>query len=312
MFSFTSAQSTQNSTNVPSSEFTDGSGDDKVTVAVNVPEGPGKTDLYFHFEAPADGHSWAAFGMGRGMDKSLIFVVYASADNQGEPTVSPRIGSGHTPPALTNAVNVSVLEGSSATEDKFVVNLHCQNCRNWGSGEVDVTSSSAPFIYALGPSGTLQSDDKNARISKHSSYQSGWSLDMKQATGINGVPIVGGAGGSTDNDDDDDDDDAPGQGPGPGFERGPRMLIIHAFLMGFAFAIVYPGGYLLLRVFERVWLHAGVQTFGIVLTIAVIITGVVMSKRDQIVSPPPTLAPPQCELLTRLSSLPTSPILTKS
>src|SRR4051794_12538130 len=86
--------------------------DDEVKLAINVPEGSDMKDLYFHFEAPLKDHNWAGFGLGAQMHNSLIFVAYRSADNQGEPTLSPRIGQQHRMPIFTNSVNVSVLSGS--------------------------------------------------------------------------------------------------------------------------------------------------------------------------------------------------------
>ena len=246
-----------------------------------MPEGSAKTDLYFTFEAPVKDHSWAGFGMGTRMDNSLIFVVYRSADDQGEPTLSPRIGSQHQTPTYTDKVNTSILQDSTVTDDKFVINFHCVGCRSWGEGEVDVSSTSAPFFYALGPEGSLQSDDKEARINQHEKHSDIFSLDMKAATGVNGVPVVGSAGNSTSTGDDDDNDDSEdGYDSAYGLSRG---VALHAFVMCFAFAIVYPAGYLFLRIFERVWLHWGIQSFGVFLTCAGLGSGIAVSIKEQIV-----------------------------
>lgn len=256
-----------------------------------MPEGSAKTDLYFTFEAPAKDHNWAGFGMGTQMDNSLIFVVYRSADNQGEPTLSTRIGEQHRMPIFTNKVNTSILQGSTVTDDKFIINFHCMGCRSWGEAEVDVTSTSAPFFYALGPGGSLRSDDKEVRINRHDLHSDAFTLDMKAATGVNGVPVIGSAGDNTSIGEDADDDDDDGPGYGFGISRG---VAFHAFVMCFAFSIVYPAGYLFLRIFERVWLHWGIQSFGVILTFLGVGSGIAVSMREQLVDLPASLCCCSC------------------
>lgn len=268
---------------IPSSTYENGSGDNKVVVAVNVPEGAQNTDLYFHFEAPAKNVAWAGFGMGGRMDGSLMFIVYRPSDNSGEPTLSPRIASGHNMPEFTKDVNVTLLAGSDIANDRFVANFHCHNCRNWDGGQVDATSSNAPFIYAIGPNTDLTSDDTSATIGQHSTYHNGWSLNMQAATGINGVPIVGS--GSSNN--------TNGGSSSPTDDTNVVIMslgmIFHGVVMCLTFALIYPLGYLFLRLFERAWLHAGIQSFGLLLTLLGVISGIAVSKRDQIVSPVPLL-----------------------
>lgn len=261
-------------TTIPSSSMTFG---DDVKLAVNVPEGSAKTDLYFTFEAPAKDHTWAGFGMGTRMHDSLIFVVYRSADNQGEPTLSPRLGEQHSMPLFTTQVNTSILQGSTVTDDKFVVNFHCVGCRSWDGGEVDVASTDAPFFYALGPEGSLQSDDKEVQINRHEAHSVVFPLDMKAATGANGVPGIGSA---TDGNSTGVADDDSGPASSIGISRG---VAIHGFVMCFAFALVFPGGYLFLRIFERVWLHWGIQSFGLLLVFLGVASGIAVSIREQLV-----------------------------
>lgn len=212
------------------------------------------------------------------MHDSLIFVVYRSADNQGEPTLSPRLGEQHSMPIFTNQVNTSILHGSTVTDDKFVVNFHCMGCRSWDGGEVDAASTSASFFYALGPEGSLQSDDKEVQINRHEVHSGIFTLDMKAATGANGVPVIGSAADGTSTGEADDDS---GPASGIGISRGVAM---HGFIMCFAFALVFPGGYLFLRIFERVWLHWGIQSFGLLLVFLGVVSGIVVSIREQLVS----------------------------
>lgn len=283
----------QNSSSFPYSSQSFGSGNNQVLVAVNVPEGNSQ-DLFFHFEAPSNGIAWAAFGMGTQMAGSLMFVVYESEG--GNTTVSPRLGTGYIMPQYTDSVNVTVLEGSQVTSSSFIANFQCHDCRSWGnSGSVDVTSTSAPFIYAIGPSGTLQSNDQTAGINQHSETKNGWSLNMQQATGPGGIPLSGtsssGSGNSSPNGSNNstnsnngNDNNNNNDGDGGNIIYVPAGVLFHGGVMGLAFAIIYPLGYLFLRVFEKVWLHAGVQSFALLLTFLGVGSGIAVSKRNQIVS----------------------------
>ena len=234
-------------------------------------------DLFFHFSAPA-GQSWAGFGFGDGMNEALIFVVYASADGKNV-TVSPRLGSGHNMPSYTDAVKVNVLSGSGIVDDNLVVNAQCQNCREWNEGKnkLDLTSTSAKMIWAVGPADTLQTDDKSARISQHGYNSMGvFSLNLKDATGAAGVPTNITSPVTADEDEDEDED-------GSGMTN--RGVAVHALLMVGAFLIIFPAGYLFLRVFEKVWLHAGIQWFGMVLVAVGTAAGVALSIRQKMVHP---------------------------
>lgn len=216
------------------------------------------------------------------MDDSLMFVVYRSADNQGEPTVSPRTTSGHNMPEYYNNTQVNVLEGSEVTNDNFVVRMHCRNCRNWGDGNLDTNGLKQRFFYALGPSGDdLKSDDYTAVISQHPNHPQQFTLNMVEATGTNGVPVFA-SNDSTDNSSDnnnDNDDDGPFADDSPS-----RGVAFHAFVMSFAFSIIFPLGYLFLRLFEKVWLHYSLQGFGTVLVFLGVGSGIRVSKTENIVS----------------------------
>lgn len=211
------------------------------------------------------------------MADSLMFVVYRSADNQGEPTVSPRTTTGHNMPEYYNSTQINVLEASEVNSDNYVVQMHCASCRSWGDGTLDTNGKSQRFFYALGPSGDdLKSDDYNAVISQHPAHPKQFVLDVVAATGTNGVPSF--TSDSTDNSDDGDNDDGPGgigvTSPGVGF---------HAFVMSLAFSIIFPLGYLFLRLFEKVWLHYSLQAFGTVLVFLGVGSGIRVSKQESIV-----------------------------
>lgn len=251
---------------------------DDFSFAINVPEGAGLTDLYFSLQAPAK-HTWAAFGIGMLMQNSLMFVVYRSADDKGEPTVSPRLTKNHDMPEYHNETVVNVLEGSEVTNDNFIAHIHCKNCRSWDGGNLDENAVKGRFFYALGPEGSLTSDDINAKIEKHSDTPVQFKVDVKAAIGTNGVPSFTSTNSSNTKFN-------SGDGDLPGFSNGQPSMILafHAFVLCFAFTIIYPVGYLLLRLFERVWLHWGLQSFGTLFVFMGVGSGIAISKREDIVS----------------------------
>jgi hypothetical protein len=205
------------------------------------------------------------------MAGTLIFVTYASQDGKNV-TVSPRIGTGHVMPTHTNDVQVDVLSGSGIVNGSFVVNAKCNKCRSWNGGKINVDSTSQAMIWAVGPTGTLKSNDVSAQISKHEGYNF-FNINLQAATGAGGVPVVSSS-----------SDTVIGGGPvgGDGHFRGATGF--HAFLMVAAFLIVFPGGLLFLRVFEKVWLHWSVQSLALLMTILGMGVGIAISKRDKIVS----------------------------
>lgn len=244
---------------------------DNVTVSINVPSD--STDsLFYHFSAPS-AQSWAAFGFGSQMKGALIMVTYASEDGNNV-TVSPRLGVGHVMPQYTSNVQVDVLNGSGIIGGSFVVNAKCTGCRSWSGGSVDVTSTSQNMIWALGPSGTLKSNDESATINQHQGYNF-FNLNLKDATGTGGVPSVSNS----------TADGSLNDGP-PGFGGNFRAgVAFHAFLMVAAFLVVFPAGYLSLRVLEKVWLHWGVQSFALLMVCVGSAAGIGVSIRDQLVWP---------------------------
>ncbi|KAK5055179.1 hypothetical protein LTR84_012928 [Exophiala bonariae] len=242
------------------------------TVAINVPSG-NSNELYFHFSSPA-GNSYAAFGIGSQMRGALMFIAHASEDGKNV-TLSPRIGSGHSAPTPTDDVKITLLSGSGIINDTYVVNAKCSNCRSWSGGSADVLSDSQSMLWAVGEAGEIKSNALDARIQEHS-RRGVFNLDFKAATGDAGVPVV---------DASSDNVDTIGPGSRGGDGSGPRHgIAFHGFLMGAAFLVIFPAGLVLLRVFEKVWLHWAVQSFALLLVFIGTGVGVAISKRDDIVS----------------------------
>ena len=244
---------------------------DNVTVSLNVPS-DSSDSLFFHFSAPAS-QSWAAFGLGSQMSGALIFVTYA-AQSGNNVTVSPRLGTGHVMPQYTSNVQVDVLSGSGVIDGSFVVNAKCTGCRSWNGGSANVKGEQS-MIWALGPGGNLQSNDLSATIQQHEGYNT-FQLNLQNATGTGGVPVPNSS-----------TTEIGGAPVTDGHIRG--AVAFHAFLMVAAFLIVFPAGYLFLRVFEKVWLHWGVQSFALLLVCVGTAAGIGISKRQNLVrkKPPP-------------------------
>lgn len=128
------------------------------------------------------------------------------------------------------------------------------------------------MIFALGPDGSLNSDDLNANIGQHDSgSMGGFALNLKEATGPGGVPPAAALASSSGS-------------QGGGSSHRSISIGFHALLMVGGFLVVLPAGYLALRVLEKVWLHWGVQSFGLMVIVLGSVVGVAISKRESIVS----------------------------
>jgi hypothetical protein len=212
--------------------------------------------------------SWYGFGFGTGMAGSLMFIIYTSQDGKNV-TVSPRLGTGHVMPLYTGIVGYSLLEGSGLVNDSMgtnmVANVRCTNCRSWAGGQINVTSHSQPMIYAVGDD-ELHTNDHTATIQQHVGYGK-FTLDMVAATGAGGIPSdTNQQTGATHESDENN-------GPGPG--RG-----LHALFMSGTFLVLFPAGYLFLRLFERVWIHIALQSAGLFFTLLGAASGIALSIKD--------------------------------
>lgn len=256
----------------PSSTFIyQGNGNGNFTVSINVPNPNAHDDLYFHLAAPSSG-SWYGFGFGTGMADALMFIAYPSADGTNV-TISPRLGSGHVMPTYTGNVGWSLLAGSGIIKDSsgtlLVANVRCVSCRSWASGNVDVTSTTQPMIYAIGGGyDQIATNDHTATLLQHAGYGQ-FNFDMVAATGAGGIPsdttVQRGV------------SDAVNEGgPGPG-------SALHALFMGGTFIVLFPAGYLFLRIFKRVWIHIAFQSVGLFATLLGAASGIALSiKKNKV------------------------------
>lgn len=264
--------------NVTFSSFEQEGPDNQIyALAVNVPSPSTSNDLYFTFRGPA-ACSWVAFGLGgqgQQMDGALIFVAYLS-ENGKNITVSPRLGTGHSQPQYTSDVKVTIMNDThyeSGINGGYFVNFHCSNCRSWAGGNsIDITSTTQAMIFAMGPDGSLNSDDMNANIEQHNfGSMGGFTLNLKQATGAGGLPSEADLTSGSDS-----------SSSSGGDSHHSISVGLHALLMVGSFLVVLPAGYLALRVLEKVWLHWAIQSFGLFATVLGSVAGIAISKKQQI------------------------------
>ncbi|KAF2272367.1 uncharacterized protein EI97DRAFT_212487 [Westerdykella ornata] len=181
-------------------------------------------DVYMYMTSPA--YSWVGFGFGSRMEGALMFVVYADGSGKStsmfqvsslhvallssrkqhprrsvltpntnlpltDLTLSPRLSlhGPHTEPSFAPATQISLLPGTRIDPDSgmFVLHAVCRYCRAWPGGSLDVTSRTAPMIFAFGPGHAMMSDDKNAGLKRHGRFGR-FEMDLVAATGVGGVP----------------------------------------------------------------------------------------------------------------------------
>jgi hypothetical protein len=89
------------------------------------------------------------------MGRSLIYLPYIR---------------GHVEPSYDKDIDVKLLDGSGIFNYTYIVRAVCHNCRQWSGGALNVNTTKQPWIYAVGPGRSLQSDSKTASIGLHDDY----------------------------------------------------------------------------------------------------------------------------------------------
>lgn len=220
------------------------------------------------------------------MKGSLMWIIYKNGNERGV-TLSPRIADGNREPTYDSDIpcDIDDLDGPapSSTTDRngnsfFAVNVHCRNVHNRTSfarstsdtkpdvssdGKLDFDNPSQNFIFALGPTDRhLHDDSKEANIRRHSMYGR-FTLDLRAATVSSPLDV---------------DKEALAQigtltMKDARLEGEPRRDRdwgggVHSVLMCGTFVILFPLGFIFLRVLEKVEWHAIMQTVGLVLILA--------------------------------------------
>jgi hypothetical protein len=95
--------------------------------SVNVPDSTaqsGSGDIFFQITGPSS-YSWVGLGTGSSMSGSNMFIIYQSADGTNV-TLSPRKGSGHTPPSADSSAQAFLMDGSGISGDQMIANVRCK------------------------------------------------------------------------------------------------------------------------------------------------------------------------------------------
>lgn len=213
----------------------------------------GSGNIYFQISAPTS-LQWVGLGTGSGMTDSSIFLMYQ--DGQGNVTLSPRLGTGHSEPKLdtsSTAAKLTLLAGSGVSEDgsSMTANVACSNCQSWTGGEMSLKSTSAGWISAWKQGSSLATTDKGTSISYHDD-RAQFNVDLTKATiSADTNPFVQASGDGT----------GSGSGPGSGSDGGgsgsggsgsgagggggitqaipkkPVILVAHGIIMALVFAL---------------------------------------------------------------------------
>ncbi|RYP09894.1 hypothetical protein DL764_001028 [Monosporascus ibericus] len=213
--------------------------------ALNVPSNSSQ-DLYFSIQMPVS-ISWGAIGLGSDtMAGSLMLMIYSSSTGENV-TLSPRISDGHSEPAYSPDIEVETLPGTGLVNGSTLVyNGRCSNCRSWSNGKVDIKSKAQQMLYATGEVGEIDTDDVEYSLRIHYNYGS-FTMDMVNATGPGGIPTI----------------EASLESESIGtvletsvFQYKHKWAMLHAMVMVFCFAGIYPFGILILRLGNWVRWHA--------------------------------------------------------
>ncbi len=266
------------------------------SIEVNIPTDTASgssSDIFFRIVAPS-GTTWTAFGQGSGMSGANMFVVYSSGD--GNVTVSPRLGTGHTMPRFNGNAQVSLLEGSAVQSDgSLMAVVRCGSCLTWGDGNtMSVTDSSSSWIYAYKSGDAMDTTDTSASISIHDDY-SVFNLDLTQGTGGSSTnPFITAASatnsGSATSPSQTSGSTVPVTTPDSGSSSSGSVVTdntvmvrrAHAIVMSAIFLILFPIAALTLYLpyAKKVrHIHAPLQLISLVLLIIGLATGVVLGKR---------------------------------
>jgi len=256
---FAAADATDASTFV----FRSSSTDQTFVFALNAVKATG--DLYFHLEAPA-GQAWAAVGIGSEMKDSLFFAAYASENGTGV-TVSPRIATRHSEPSYAKDVDLQQiwpvgLNGSNSvgTDGRLRADAVCKNCTSWlsGHGNLNLTNTAAPFIFAVGPSKEMHSSSLTAPMRRHDFYGH-FTMDMTAATSTEegAVPLPNSKNGTYELHGASEAKDMTADS-----SHAPAA---HALIMLGSFVFLFPLGSLVLKVLHKALWHGVVQILAVVL-----------------------------------------------
>ncbi|KAK2597475.1 hypothetical protein QQS21_005945 [Conoideocrella luteorostrata] len=172
--------------------------DNHVAFAFTVPESkdfkyPDAT--FFSIRVP-NKYSWGAVGLGSDdMKGALYFMIYQSEDGKNV-TFSPRVAYDNTEPSYWSELEYTIIPNNTGVFDDYMYftamcTAHCRtwNRQNTNGGWLDVSSPNQKAIYAVGPTESLQSNDKSAALKFHQEYGV-FSIDMGRTQGAADAPVL--------------------------------------------------------------------------------------------------------------------------
>lgn len=260
------------------------SNSNNVCYSVAVPNSSGSS-AYIQLSAPTS-YAWVGLGTGSRMTGSSMFIMYT--DGNGNVTVSPRRGSGHTMPTVDSSIEVQLLAGSGVSGNTMTANILCSNCANY----FDLSSSSAGFIASWRSGNSIDSSSTSTSINQHDDTAS-WEFNLSQASISSDTnPYVSTSGSSSDNtgsnsgnSNDSSSNGNSGSGSGSGGSgsgngsgsssgssgtgvvsgssssgsSGQSVLYAHALVASIAFVVLYPFGSILMPLLGKWYIHATFQ-----------------------------------------------------
>lgn len=122
------------------------------------------------------------------MVNTLMFMIYPNFEGDNI-VLSPRLSYGRVEPSFSPSIMVSLLEGSSISDDRMLANAVCHDCRKWEGGSIDSANMHTPFIFANGPYKSFGSNSVSISIPMHCEYGS-FTMDLTQAIGPAWIPDV--------------------------------------------------------------------------------------------------------------------------
>ncbi|MCJ1463566.1 hypothetical protein MMC07_002174 [Pseudocyphellaria aurata] len=249
---------------------------------VNVPEATAsgsQQDIYFQIEGPSS-LQWIGLGQGNRMKDSNIFMIYAD-DSGTNVTLSPRSGTGEQEPNFNQNAKVSLLEGSGIANGKMTANVRCSSCADWGAGSMDFTSSNTQWIWAVKGGPPVKSSSPSYSGLRHHDSSGSLTFDLTVAKGGNSLnpfatqAATSGTASSASSPTSSASSGSGNTGASTSFDnirqKRERATIAHGAVMGLAFALLFPLGSILIRVFSfsgLIWVHAATQMVAYALAIA--------------------------------------------
>ncbi|CRK31398.1 hypothetical protein BN1708_015952, partial [Verticillium longisporum] len=237
--------------------------DNLVTFAFAAPTDHNR-DVYFSLRVHQS-VTWGAVGLGSDdMPNSLILMLYHDDEGTGV-TFSPRIAFGNYEPEYYSHMRWEVLDGTGIQGDYLVFNARCtDHCRTWLHGSLDVFDHDQKAIWAVGPDGSLRSDDMDAPLPMHRQF-GGFEIDMGRTNKVNATSISA---------------DAKNIGTETRFHRQSHRDLksrFHAIFMIMSVCVLLPAGILCLRAGQMVRWHGIVQSVALVFAIVGVSLGIVTS-----------------------------------